>query len=425
MAPSEQTVTTSALLDHIEQGRTGRIAVGAGSAEIALFLLDGNIVGCRASDDTTGMIDRLGNSSVVNPTRVRQLQAMVAMSLPILGRQTHDPILGLLADEIGPERFERLLKERFEENVCRFVGHTGTPRFQEGHVPWCENVQVNHDTRSLLRSSLQSWKRASNLNERATIVSGSGQPASARESEILDHIADGPAMIRELLKTLDMEHTAARELLSQMLDRSVIVPHNQVNAGEPVETEDFEGLVSADDLDAFGGEEDRHRGGRGGGTFVTEAHNLDRVELVDIDLNERTEPSASSLSFAAPTLTEADAMAKIGVANEVLGVLARAIDSARGSTRGATTVQLLVDGRPRHYTSLFEGIRVSNTGALPNADLLVNLRRRPATEQRRLLNQGMIDLLDRALDKAADELPDESFDEVLEQVMGYRQRLGL
>lgn len=424
MAPSEQTVTTRALLEHIEQGHTGRIAVGAGSAEIALFLLDGNIVGCRASDDTTGMIDRLGNAGVVNPTRVRQLQAMVAMSLPILGRQTHDPILGLLSDEIGPQRFEQLLWERFEENVRRFVGHSGTPRFQDGVAPWCENVQVNHDTRTLLRTSMRSWERASTLDDRATVVSGSGQPASDQESELLDHIADGPALVRELLKTLDMEQTAARELLSEMLERGVIAPHKQVNAAENNESEDFDGLVSADDLDAFGGEEDRHRGG-GGGTFVTEAHNLDRVELIDIDLNERTEPSASSLSFAAPTLTESDAVAKIEVANEVLAVLSGAIDTARGKLRGATTVQLLVDGRPRHYTALFEGIRVSSTGGLPSGDLLLNLRRRPATEQRRLLNQGMIDLLDRALDKAADELPEQVFDEILERVMGYRQRLGL
>ena len=43
------------------------------------------------------------DSMEVLSTRVRQLHAMVAMSLPILGRRTHDPILGLLADEIGDE----------------------------------------------------------------------------------------------------------------------------------------------------------------------------------------------------------------------------------------------------------------------------------------------------------------------------------
>ena len=49
----------------------------------------------------------------------------------------------------------------------------------------------------------------------------------------------------------------------------------------------------------------------------------------------------------------------------------------------------------------------------------------PLSEQRHLLNQGMLDLLDRALDKAADELPEDDFDGVLAQVMGYRQRLVL
>ena len=86
MVSANKTATTRALLDHVERTRTGRLAVGAGAAEIALYLLDGHIVGCRAGDDTTGMIDRLGNSERLSATRVRQLQAMVAMSLPILGR---------------------------------------------------------------------------------------------------------------------------------------------------------------------------------------------------------------------------------------------------------------------------------------------------------------------------------------------------
>jgi hypothetical protein len=428
MVSAHKTAATRALLDHVERGHTGRIAVGAGAGEISLFLLDGAIVGCRASDDTTGLIDRLGSSGHLPSTRVRQLQAMVSMSLPILGRQTHDPILGLLADEIGPEQFERLLEERFEENVRRFVGHSGTPRFQEGVSPWVENVQLKHDTVELVARCVQDWDMAASFRDSSEYGRGPAAAATDDEAKLHALVENGSRPARELAAALHLEQTAARAAVMRMVTGGVLSPpttdHHEfggIAKSAPLGSQS-PGLVSDDELDAFSGAEDRSRGGGGQGTFVTEAHNLDRVEL-EFDISDNTEPSVP-VAFSAPTLSEEDALGKIGVANEVLGVVSTAIDSTR-SGRGASTIQLLVDGRPRTYTALFEGIRVTSAGGLPSREVLDNLRRRPAPEQRRLLNQGMIDLLDRALDKAADELPETMFDDILDRVMGYRQRLGL
>ncbi len=103
MASAHSHPTTQALLEQVEQGATGRLSVGAGSAELAVFLLDGVLVGTQANDDTAALVTRLGGSGTLPTARARQLQAMVQMSLPILGRQTYDPILGLLSDEIGVE----------------------------------------------------------------------------------------------------------------------------------------------------------------------------------------------------------------------------------------------------------------------------------------------------------------------------------
>ena len=109
----------------------------------------------------------------------------------------------------------------------------------------------------------------------------------------------------------------------------------------------------------------------------------------------------------------------------VLLALAGALDEAQGAGSGTSTMQLLVDGRPRPYIPLFDGVRVRAPGELPPAGLLANLRRRPETEQRHLLNQGLLDLIDRALDVAADNLEEDTFDDLLGQVMGYRQKLRL
>lgn len=173
-----------------------------------------------------------------------------------------------------------------------------------------------------------------------------------------------------------------------------------------------------DDLDAFSGTEDGGRGGGADGTFVTKHDNLDTVELAD----EAMEPTAAS--FGAPTLSDGDARQKLSVANEVLASLAQAFE-ANGSGSGAETIQLLIDGRPREFGPLLQDIAVRRNGTLSPQQILSNLRRRPMAEQRRLIHDGLLDLVDRALDRAADELEDDLLDGVLESTAGYRQRFGL
>lgn len=172
-----------------------------------------------------------------------------------------------------------------------------------------------------------------------------------------------------------------------------------------------------DDLEAFEGSEDDRRGGGADGTFVTDTGHLDTVELSE----EAVEPAAT---FGAPTLSDADVRQKISVANEVLASLAQAFE-ANGTGSGAETIQLLIDGRPREFGPLLQDVAVRRNGTLPPQEILANLRRRPMAEQRRLIHDGLLDLVDRALDRAADELEDDLLDGVLESTAGYRQRFGL
>jgi hypothetical protein len=124
-------------------------------------------------------------------------------------------------------------------------------------------------------------------------------------------------------------------------------------------------------------------------------------------------------------LSEAHARAKIRVANDVLAAVSAAFDIAEGTGRGRAVLQLLVDGGPSQFAPLLQDLVLSEHGALPPAGVVANLRGRPPTEHRRLLNDALVDLIDRALSSAADELPEEQLDDVLSAIAGYRQRLGL
>jgi len=188
------------------------------------------------------------------------------------------------------------------------------------------------------------------------------------------------------------------------------------------------GIEIEDDLMAFE-DHDEVRGGVDGeaGAFSTAEHNLDRVEVAAIEPEpEEIELDESPISrFAAPVLSEQDAQAKIDVARSVVETLSAAMDAAEGRGRAQTAVQLLLDGSPSPFKPLFANLVATDSGSIPADGLLRNLQHRPAGEHRRLLNQGLLNLIERYLSVAVEELPDEAIDQVLEDVAGYRQRLGL
>ena len=66
---------------------------------------------------------------------------------------------------------------------------------------------------------------------------------------------------------------------------------------------------------------------------------------------------------------------------------------------------------------------MAEDGTIDTSALLDNLRRRPEPEHLRLVNQGLLDLVERVLSTASDELPEDRVETVLESVTGYQKRI--
>ena len=187
--------------------------------------------------------------------------------------------------------------------------------------------------------------------------------------------------------------------------------------------------------------------GRGQGQFSLEKKLLDRVDLgkplvessppnerVDNELiemedaeniEESERASAFSFSFGPPPLDQLEQRRKISVCNDVLAELCLALDSRHGHGSGRAFVQLLIDGTPHEYKVLFVGAETSSSGRLNINRVIRNLQRRPESERRRLLNLGMLNLIERALSSGMEELDEETMDYMLQQIAGYQIRLGL
>jgi hypothetical protein len=195
---------------------------------------------------------------------------------------------------------------------------------------------------------------------------------------------------------------------------------------------------------------------RQGGEFTTATEHLDRVEVVSVDevpaprkaraaaapppvdgnpitiemedaenATHSELAGAVALNFAGPKLGEDDARRKVEVVNEVLAQLVIGLDGAKGRGVGQARAQLVIEGTPGAFSALFKGAEVDAQGRLPVEVVLKNLRKRPASEHRRLLNRGMQDVIDRAFSVASDELAETELEKLLEAVAGYQQRLGM
>jgi len=205
--------------------------------------------------------------------------------------------------------------------------------------------------------------------------------------------------------------------------------------------------IGDDELAMFA-DYDQVRGSLGDGQFTGEVK--DRVDLTDVLIPSRMDPEPEpvvqdpielgsaegaelgsgpvarvQMNFTGPRLTNQEALRKLEVVNNVLSELCRAFDAMSGSGSGQAQVQLLVDGSPAGFSLLFYQVEARRDGTVnPNA-ILHNLRRRPAAEHRRLLNSGLLDLIERALSSAAEALDDDDLDGVLEAIAGYQQAIGL
>lgn len=431
MNGSAQATPTTRALRWVQQRRaTGKLSVGAGADELMVFVLDGAVLAARSGEETRALLARLARVGALPTPRARQLQAMLEHTTQDGARSSHDPIVALLADEVTEPQFEAVRRDRFHEVLCRFVGHLTTPTFEEGAAPWTDSVWIDADPERVSRAVLD-WDLASALDERRPVVAGHVGPESAADVAARQVAQRGRVTVSDILASLDLEPIAAKVAVLRMIDRGVLADPpatgaRRSGAGWETRPEPPSGpprapfVTSDDDLEAFSGEMDLRRGGSAG-RFTAEREALDRIELLDLP----REAPPTDPTFSPPALSDRDAAQKIEVANDVLVNLCRALDAASGSGRGAATLQLLVDARPRHFAAVLADAKLSANGMLPARVLLGNVRSRAPAEQRRLLNDCLLDLLERAVDKAGDELDEDAYGQVLERIMGYRQRMGL
>ena len=464
-----------ALRRHMEMGSTGSLTVERpGDSDIAIYLMQGEILAAEATDDGPQLVRRLVNGGHVSADLGQSLLARLANAA-----QVGDVLFGTVPDDVVMDLYGR----RFRQNLVDFLLAEGDSEFASCEDIHVENVQVGHDSYELLEQLDAALARVGRLLPPATplLLVGDEPPlsnfqimlleslpvdgsldamldASPREPvetmlEVLALLDQGSLLLDgeenvELLQAPDEEITADHEEPDgdiELMAEPMVVDDDELMA-EPTVVDDIS-LLDQPPLDerdiAVFADNDFSRGRSGDGIFSVSRELLDTVDLsglallgpgesddellLEMEDGDEIEAAggAVSLRFGSPPLTHEEAITKIEVTNEVLRQLAQALDDEHGSGSGQASVQLLLESSGSAFASLFAGVDASRDGALDTMRVLGNIDKRPESERRRSLNRAMRDLVERGFTLAVERVSEGRFELLLERIAGYQHRLGL
>lgn len=437
---ARETRAARALLTRSAEQFTGRLTVQAGGVELSVHLLQGDLIAATSPHDVSRVVRVLTARGELTPQDAQFFEREIAEGAQVFGAVL-DVAEGPLLDAV--------LRDRFIQNIADFVAVDVEPHATAGRSVFVENVQLGHDTPALVLATCNDYDVAMQLEEDQLLVRGIGKPRrGASRAMLVELLSDVPRTVADIIASVPMEPLRARRLLVELIDVGVAEDSTETDtvvpvgpdaprpvpptpplpepepALEPVRAVQAPNAaedVSDVDLAAFD-DHDQTRGHEGAGTFSTEEHHRDLVEVTDMP--------AASLSpdpvvrFAGPQVQEGQARNKIRVANEVLRKVSAALDAEQGHGRGKAAMQLLVAGGPSRYSVLTQDLPVADDGCVSEAMLLMNLRKRPAAEQHQLLHNSLVDLIERALSTAADNLSEDVLDGLFDSVAGYRSRMG-
>ena len=452
------------LLHLLDEGALGRLSVESDGVEISLYLMNGQVLAAQCDRDDQHLLRRLVASGYLSTGQVKHLKKLANGA----------SISETLWDVLDIRMCETLAFDRLRENLAAFLVGQGDATFVPMEALFVGHLHLLHDTRALVGDLEVQIAKASALRTAtgmATLVSPGPKPKKKEFHKIwkllgpdttigqvvqaspleelgtLDAIVelmDGGHLIAQAVTT--SEDFDEAELMAELEGKTGVLPdmseapsmeetlEKSVDEPEPADALALEGFNQGPDQDVYEEElamfadHDEYRGGGQDGHFSKSVKEL-TAERIDLTLPEPEpdppEQGGVKMNFGGPQLSKEDAMKKIEVANVVLRGLATAFDAKDGKGAGVAQVQLLVDGAPSEFASLFVSVAADDDGNAPAAGLMKNLRKRPATEHRRFLNRALADLIERAMNLGAENLDDEQVDAFLEGCVGYQSRLGL
>jgi hypothetical protein len=217
------------LLARVESRSTGKLTVGAGAAEIAVFLLDGDVVAATAADDDRDVVRML--------LALGEIDEATAARITVRLDEGGDAFQGLLG--VG-DILDHVLAERFRQNLADYLASPSAPRFLDQRALFVTNIQMGHDTRRLIDELCLQCDISRAISSDMLVVRGRADPgADPQRRRIADSVGPSPLTVASVLDGLAVEPLRARFLVGELLATGVLLPSVSASAETEVEV-DFE-----------------------------------------------------------------------------------------------------------------------------------------------------------------------------------------
>jgi hypothetical protein len=354
------------LRTHIKAGDTGCLSsTDSFGIPLHIYLLNGSLVAAHAGDDTHALLRVLLKRDWIEESQLHVYKDQAAF-------QT---IYDVLLQDGESMRLREAFYDRFRENLCRFIEAAADPSFEALEAVMIPNIQLTHETQALVEEALSVVERTHKTrNEKGLLLVQPGtRPALSAPEKKLLRLAPDSTPLQALVRQSPFESFQSWDLLSDMLERNVL-------------------------------------------EFVATETPPQKATL--------QEPPPTQQPNAAPRLSKNEAEEKIQVLNEVVSAFHQASDQLAGPGAGRAQLRLLLDGSPRQFALLFNGLELAEDGQVNATELVQRLRTRIGPERRNLLNAGVRDLIQRTLSMADESLDTPQMNALLERISGQESRLG-
>ncbi|MEQ1505197.1 MAG: hypothetical protein ABMB14_23390 [Myxococcota bacterium] len=229
------------LLARVESRSTGKLTVGAGAVEVAVHLLAGDVVAATAVDDERQAVRMLYAAGAIDDAELERLELLIEAD-------------GDLFEALLPlgDPLDRVLAERFRQNLCDYLSSVSAPRFLDQKAVFVTNIQVGHDTRRLVDELCALCDAAKLVDVDQLVIRGRADPGSdplrRRVAELVD---DEPRTIASVLDLLPVEAISGRVLIGQLVRANILAePGAPAAPSAPAPAPAPASAVSSDLVDA-------------------------------------------------------------------------------------------------------------------------------------------------------------------------------
>ena len=230
----------------------------------------------------------------------------------------------------------------------------------------------------------------------------------------------GPAWF-EPMNQLFVSHLQVHHDTGRLLTEAIQFSQHELPSPAPAHEpppvlEREESRVRSEGLHAFE-DHDRNRV-EGQGEFTVQPEHLDVVDLGPSQLPSADTPETR---FSTPGLDPERVLAKVEVCNQVLRAARDGLKSV--GIRALPRIQALIEEPDTDFSECLSPATLDVRGELSVKSIQMALYMRPTREHRRVLEKGLLDLMERVLDLCAEHLDESLLDRLLYEVAGFRQRL--